>query len=470
MTQDTLPPGHDDGAERTGARLGLLLGVAVLPLFVSVGAPSVTLPRVADDLGVPFGATAWVLAGWALTSAATMPLAGRWAARRGPRGLLVAGMTLVALGSVVAALAPTLTVVVVGRLIGGAGAGAATIGAFTLPGALPARARLRALGTVAAATGTSSALGTLLGGALDAWAGWRVVLAFPAIALPVLLLVGVLGRGTLRAVPEPRDPTGGRADVPGAAALTTVAAAAVVLLQTRAVGLPVSVAAVVGVAGVVAVAVVWRGVRTRPDGFVPRRVVAAPGLVVAGAAGGAVFAGYYGVLFVAPALVQQAVGGGSLVAGAVLVPAAACAVLAGRIVGPTVQRLGAWRVLGGLAGLTALGVLLVAVPVGGAGVVVTVGGTALTVVGFAGAQAVVTGLVPDLVAADDRTVAAGLLNFVVFEGGAVGPAAVGGLLAVVGTSGALGAVALLPAAAVVLVLVNRSGGPRPAAGRRRRGA
>ncbi|MCD2195845.1 MFS transporter [Actinomycetospora endophytica] len=441
-------------AEQTGARLGLLLGIAVLPLFVSVGAPSVTLPEVATALGVPFGATAWILAGWSLTSAATMPLAGRWAARRGSRGLLVAGMAVVAAGSVVAALAPTLALVVVGRLIGGAGAGAATIGAFTLPGALPARARLRALGAVAAAAGTASALGTLVGGALDAWAGWRVVLAFPAVALPVLLLLGVLGRRTLRAVPGPRDAELGRTDVVGAAALTTLAAAAVVLLQTRAVGLSTGTVGLVAVAGLVAVVVVRRRLRTRPDGFVPRRVVAAPGLVVAGAAGGAVFAGYYGVLFVAPSLVEHAVGGGSLVAGAVLVPAAACAVLTGRVLGPVVRRAGAWQVLGGLAALTALGAVLVAVPVAGAGVVVTVAGTAVTVVGFAGAQAVVTGLVPDLVAADDTTVAAGLVNFVVFEGGAVGPAAVGGLLGVVGVPGALGAVALLPAVAVVAVVVR----------------
>ncbi|WP_211190904.1 MFS transporter [Actinomycetospora sp. TBRC 11914] len=457
----TAPPDEaGPDAERIGARLGLLLGVAVLPLFVSVGAPSVTLPGVATALGVPFGATAWILAGWSLTSAATMPLAGRWAARRGARGLLVVGMALVAAGSIVAALAPTLAVVVVGRLVGGVGAGAATIAAVTLPGALPARARLRALGAVAASAGTASALGTLLGGALDAWAGWRVVLAVPAVALPVLLLLGVLGRRTLRAVPAPLDAEVGRLDVVGAAALTTLAAAVVVLLQTRAVGLPAAAAAVVGVAGIVAVVVVLRRLRTRPDRFVPRRVVAAPGLVVAGAAGGAVFAGYYGVLFVAPSLVQHAVGGGSLVAGAVLVPAAACAVLAGRGVGPVVRRLGSWRVLGGLAALTALGALLVAVPVAGAGVVVTVAGTGLTVIGFAGAQAVVTGLVPDLVAADDRTVAAGLLNFAVFEGGAVGPAAVGGLLGVVGVPGALGAVALLPAAAVVAVLLRARGGSR----------
>ncbi|GHJ18413.1 hypothetical protein TPA0909_00270 [Streptomyces albus] len=55
--------------------------------------------------------------------------------------------------------------------------------------------------------------------------------------------------------------------------------------------------------------------RSTPDGFVPRRVIASRGFPAAGLIGGAVFAGYYGVLFRAPSLIEQATGGGPLEAG-----------------------------------------------------------------------------------------------------------------------------------------------------------
>jgi predicted MFS family arabinose efflux permease len=53
----------------------------------------------------------------------------------------------------------------------------------------------------------------------------------------------------------------------------------------------------------------------------------------AGAIGGTVFADYYGVLFRAPSLIEQATDGGPLEAGVLLVPAAACSVRAGRLDG-----------------------------------------------------------------------------------------------------------------------------------------
>ncbi|WP_269858973.1 MFS transporter [Streptomyces sp. RPT161] len=441
-----------------GRRLGLTLGMLVLPMYVALGAPSVALPAIGRALGVPFGATAWILAAWSLTSALAMPVAGRLMARWSPARVLVAGVLALTAGSTLAAAGPTLPVVIIGRLIGGAGAGATVIAVFAEATALPGQQRLRALGTVAAASATASACGTLVGGAVTAWLGWRAVLAIPVLALPLLLAALADRRTFTRIGGGERDGSAGRLDVGGAAVLSVLAGSLITVLQAHSVGLPAAVTLVVAAAGVLAGVGLWWRVRRRPDGFVPRRVIAARGVPAAGLVGGAVFAGYYGVLFLAPSLIEQATGGGALEAGALLVPAAACSVLAGRLAGTVTVRFTAWQVSAGLAALTVVGVLVVGVFTGPLTVIV---GVALTVSGFAGAQTVLVGLAPELVTAHDRDTAQGLLTFMVNLGGGIGPAAVAGLSGIVSVPVALTVLAVLPLAGLVLSVTRRPGARRP---------
>ncbi|WP_446037292.1 MFS transporter [Streptomyces sp. SID1143] len=461
-TSRTTPPGGGPAPERTdapgGGRLGLTLGMLVLPMYVALGAPSVALPAIGRALAVPFGATAWILAAWSLTSALAMPVAGRLLVRWSPFQVLVAGVVTLAAGSALAGAGPVLSVVIVGRLIGGAGAGATVIAVFAAATALPGRQRIRVLGLIAAASATASGCGTLIGGAVTAWLGWRAVLAIPVLALPLLLAALPSRRAPGRSGAGERNGPAGRLDVVGAAVLSVLAGSLITLLQAHSVGLPAPVTLVVAAAGALAAAGLWWRVRSTPDGFVPRRVIASRGFPAAGLIGGAVFAGYYGVLFRAPSLIVQATGGGPLEAGVLLLPAAACSVLAGRLVGTLTDRFTGWQMSAGLAALTVIGVLVVAVSTGPVPVVL---GTALTVCGFAGAQAVLVNLAPDLVAADDRNTAQGLLNFMNVLGGGIGPAAVAGLSGIVPAPVALAVLAALPLAGLVISLTRR-----PAAGRR----
>lgn len=437
-----------------GRRLGLALGMLVLPQYVALGAPSVALPAIGRALAVPFGATAWILAAWSLTSALAMPVAGRLMARWGPFRVLVAGVVTLAAGSALAGAGPTLPVVIAGRLIGGAGAGATVISVFAAVTSLPGRERTRALGIIAAASATASACGTLLGGVLTTWLGWRAVLAFPVVALP-LLPVALAGRRSFTRIGVGEgDGPAERLDIVGAAVLSVLAGSLITLLQAHSVGLSTSVALLVAAAGVLASVGLWWRMRRTPDGFVPRRVIAARGFLPAGLVGATVFAGYYGVLFLAPSLIEQSTGGGALEAGALLVPAAACSVLAGRLVGALTERFTGWQVSAGLAALTVAGVLVVAVFAGPVPVVV---GAALTVCGFAGVQAVLVGLAPELVATHDRDTAQGLLNFMIFLGGGIGPAAVAGLSGIAPVPAALAVLAALPLAGLVLSLTRRPG-------------
>jgi MFS family permease len=454
MMPQTIPskeaPGEESNPTPDGRRLGLPLGLLVLPMYVALGAPSVALPAIGRALAVPFGATAWILAAWSLTSALAMPVAGRLLARWNPFQVLVAGVVTLAAGSALAGFGPTLPVVIVGRLIGGAGAGATVIAVFAAATTLPRRDRIRTLGIVAAASATASGSGTLLGGVVTAWLGWRAVLAIPVLALP-LLLAALPSR---RALTRKSGGPAGRFDIVGAAVLSVLAGSVITLLQAHSVGLPAPVTLVVAAAGVVAAVGLWWRMRSTPDGFVPRRVFTSRGFPAAGLIGGTVFAGYYGVLFLAPSLIEQATGGGALEAGVLLVPAAACSVPAGRLAGTLAGRFTGWQVSAGLAAVTVAGVLVVAVFTGPVPVVL---GTALTVCGFAGAQAVLVGLATDLVATGDRDTAQSLLNFMNALGGGIGPAAVAGLSGIAAVPVALAVLAALPLCGLIVSLTRRPG-------------
>jgi len=440
----TLPP-----SAPSAGRVGVVLGLLLVPQFVAIGAPSVALPTIARALGVPFGATAWVIAGWALASAVAMPLVGRLADRWGVRRLMIASAGLVVLGSVVAAVSSSLALVTVGRLVGGLGAGGNVITSYaTVDGRVDGDSRLRALAILAAFGGTASGAGTLVGGVLTQWLGWRWAIAVPAVEVLALLPAARLAPGG--------GDRGQRVDLTGATLLTVVGGAVVTLLQARATGLGTSVVVLLAAVVLVGGAALVVRVRRRPEGFVPRSVVSAPGYLAAGVVGLTVVAGYYGLLYAAPELLQRSFGWTSLVVGMALLPAALCSLLAARVVGILATRTAPWRITAVLGALTTAGLVLAALLAHTAAVIPAM---ALATAGFAGCQAVLVGLAPRLVPAGERKPALGLFNFMLYGGGAVGPAVVGGL-SVVSVPLALTVVATLPILGTALSLLARPGSGR----------
>jgi MFS family permease len=171
-----------------------------LPL-TAVGAPNVALPSIAADLGAGFGGQQWVVAIYALLLAALQFASGPIADRLGRRRTTLLGLALFAAGSLGAAAAPGVGVLVVARGVQGAG------GALTITGALALMAastsgtdRLRAVAVRSAVIAVSFAIGPLLGGLLVDGPGWRWI--FYADALVALPLIAVLWRGAAEPVAE----------------------------------------------------------------------------------------------------------------------------------------------------------------------------------------------------------------------------------------------------------------------------
>ena len=440
----TVAPRTDPAPATDAPRVALLLGLLFGLASTGSSAVAVALPALSADLGISLGVSAWVISGYALTLAITTAVYGRIADLAGVRAPLTVGVTLMASGALVAALAPTVEVLVVGRLLQGAGAAAVPVlGIAVVSLRYDGVARAGALGRVAGVAAAVGCLGPLMGGLLEGWLGWRAVVALPVVGL-------LLGPALWSVTPS--TGTGGRLDVKGALLVGAAASGLVLLVQSPSSG--VVIAAVGAVLLLVAVPLVAVRVRRRPQGFLPRAVVTEPVVVRSALAAAAIPAAWFALLVAVPA-VLAARGWEPLEIGVALVPSAVTGFLAPKVSGPLLVRLGPARalavsggvasaalLLGALGGLTGSAVLLVA-----AVVLVTVAFG----LGHPALMAAVGGAVPP----DVRGVALGIAMLVFLVGGGVGSAVVGGLGQLVGVPESLAVLALLPLLGVAAVLTGR---------------
>ncbi|MFE2041385.1 MFS transporter [Streptomyces sp. NPDC059477] len=190
------------------------VGSASMMLPFSVTGAAVALPSMAAHLGSSVGTAQWMLNGFNITFAALPLAAGSLADRLGRRRVLLTGIALVGALSLLVALAPSMAVVDVARVVQGCGAAAVLAsGAAVLAHSTSGRRRQLAFGFLGTSFGTGLAIGPLVAGALIEAAGWRsVFLLVTAMSLPAWLCA--------RRAPESRNPERPALDVAGLATFT----------------------------------------------------------------------------------------------------------------------------------------------------------------------------------------------------------------------------------------------------------
>ena len=216
-------PAADTGQPRRGAFTVTAAGALLVSLDVSVA--NALMPAIgADFRGDSRAAVSWVITAYAIVFAATLVPAGRVADRAGRRRTYLGGLVVFALGSVVCGFAPTLEVLLAGRVVQGVGAAAASpasLGLLLAATDARDRATYAARWTGAAALGMT--LGPFVGGALTTLGDWRWAFL---VNLPI---VAVTALAVPRVLPEtPRQP-GRRLPDPLGAVLLTLGAASLTL-------------------------------------------------------------------------------------------------------------------------------------------------------------------------------------------------------------------------------------------------
>lgn len=156
--------GYQRGRRDRGGRWVLVLGVVDFSLEQTILIPA--LPALGARFHASVTSTAWLLTGFLVASAVATPLAGRLGDRYGRRRLLLASLVTFALGSLMCALAPSIGVLIAGRVVQGLGAGVGPLAFALLPEIVPPEQFSAAVGLLIGAGGLGSVVGLLAAGPL----------------------------------------------------------------------------------------------------------------------------------------------------------------------------------------------------------------------------------------------------------------------------------------------------------------
>jgi MFS family permease len=419
--------------------VALLLGSLIGLSGMGSAAAAVALPAIVDHFDVPADRGVWVISAYAITLAVGTALYGRASDNAGIRTPLAVGIGLLSLGALAASLAPTFGALIGARLLQGAGAGAApvlTLAALRVM--YDGATRSAALGHLAGMAVAVTAMGPVVGGLLTDLLGWRAAVVVPAASLVVLAAIW-------RSLPA--GGTGARLDYAGAVIVAGTAAGLVLLVQAPSIGPAAVVAGLLLLAAGVPGVIAW--VRRRPDGFLPRSVLAEPAVLRSALGGAALPASWFGLLVAIP-IVLAADGWTPLGIGFALLPGALLGVVVSRFVGGTIDRVGARPSVALAAGTCVVAVLVGALGAATAAPVLLMAAMALVYAGFTLGQPAMAAAVAEVVPEGVEGVALGIATLVFFVGGGLG-AAVAGLGPTIGSGWSLVVLALLPATATLVV-------------------
>jgi MFS family permease len=319
-------------------RKGWLLGVLLVAPFMAQAdatIANVATPSIHTGLGASGAVLELVIGGYLIAFAVLLITGARLGQTHGYRRIFLLGVGVFTLASLLCGLAPSPLLLVLARVL--QGAGAALMFPQTLSGIhlnFTGDERKRAIGLYAIALSTGAVVGQILGGTLIsaniAGSHWRAIFL---INIPIGAAVIM---AALRYLPADSPPKVRRLDLPGVATLSASLLLIVLpLVLGRSERWPTWTWICLG-ASVLALALFLAAERriTARDGspLVNVQVLARPAIGWALLTLAAATGTYYALLFILAQYLQQGLGDSPLVSGLVLVPWVAAFGLAGQLV------------------------------------------------------------------------------------------------------------------------------------------
>lgn len=357
-TSSPAPPAAAERHRPHQVLVVLLLACASFALTQTLVIPA--LPVIATELQASPSATSWVLTGFLLSASVATPIIGKLGDVYGRGRVLTTVLAVFALGSAVNALAPTIEVLIAGRVLQGVAGGVFPLAFGVVRDTSPPDRVPGHLALLSAVFGIGGGIGLPMSGVIVdhtdiSWLFWLGLFAAAPAAVAAHLLI-------------PSAPSSNRVRIDWLGALLLSAALASMLLgvsrgEQWGWTSPTTVALI---AGGVALAVVWFQVESRIDepliqlGVLRERAVAATNLTAC-LIGMAMFSSFLLIPQFAQTPEQAGYGFGFSVtaSGLLLVPSAAVQLAVGPLAGRLGVRIGFRRVLAiGTASCTACFVLL----------------------------------------------------------------------------------------------------------------
>jgi EmrB/QacA subfamily drug resistance transporter len=170
----------------------LSLGVAAFALLQSLVIPVLT--TVQHELHTTQSAATWVLTAYLLSASVMTPILGRTGDMIGKERVFVATLVALAAGSLLAALAPSIGILIVARVIQGIGGGMVPVAFGIIRDEFPAGKVAGAVGAIAALTAVGAGLGIVLAGPIVSvldyhWLFWLPMILTIVAAVSAVLFV-----------------------------------------------------------------------------------------------------------------------------------------------------------------------------------------------------------------------------------------------------------------------------------------
>ncbi|SNX72662.1 DHA2 family lincomycin resistance protein-like MFS transporter [Bacillus oleivorans] len=185
----------------------LLVMIMILGVFVAIlneTLLNVALTKIMDDFGIFPGTAQWLTTGYLLVIGVLIPVTAYLIQRFTTRSLFLGAMGLFTIGTFVAAIAPGIEWLIIGRLFQAAGTGLLfpllTNVVFSI---VPIEKRGSAMGTIGIVITFAPAIGPTLSGVIVEHFSWRVL--FYGV-LPIALIVIIFSYMKLKNVTETTNP------------------------------------------------------------------------------------------------------------------------------------------------------------------------------------------------------------------------------------------------------------------------
>ncbi|MCZ8515520.1 MDR family MFS transporter [Paenibacillus filicis] len=187
---------------------GPILFVLLIGSFVAVLNQTLlatALPRIMQDLQIDLSTAQWLTTSFMLVNGIMIPITAYLIGTYSTRQLFIGAMTFFGLGTLVAAISPDFTMLLIGRILQAFGAGVMMpLGQVVILSLYPVNKRGAAMGLVGLVIGLGPAIGPTLAGVMVEHFPWRSLfyIVLPIVVLNILFAVFIMRNVTERTYPK----------------------------------------------------------------------------------------------------------------------------------------------------------------------------------------------------------------------------------------------------------------------------
>jgi len=195
----------DAAAVKVATRNKLVINLLLISAFVVIlneTIMGVAIPRLMGSFNVPASAAQWLTTAFLLTMAVVIPVTGFMLQRMNTRPIFILSMSLFSIGTLAAALAPDLGLLVVARIVQACGTAIMIpLLMTTVMTLVPPETRGKTMGNISIVISVAPAIGPTISGFVLNYLHWRWMFI---LVLPIALAALALGARRIENVTTPR--------------------------------------------------------------------------------------------------------------------------------------------------------------------------------------------------------------------------------------------------------------------------